>query len=317
MTGIDEKSMYSPIVTDFLNSIKHTPALYLDTYEAARAELLKIQSFQSFMDDVLRNDYDILLKTGEKIHVRIVRNKGFKGLLPVAFYVHGGGFVMGDAMCYDTMLYKLAKEIPAAFVFVEYSLAPNVKYPKPLNELFSVFIHLLKNYRRFQLNPKKVFMIGDGVGGNLASVLTYYAISKGYHIDSQFLFYPVTNGLMNFNSHTNFQNAAWIDEKTASWFWDAYEPDINNRKNPFVSPYFLDEAELKKMPFTFILTVQNDFFRDDGILYAEKLRRAGVDVLNLTMTGVIHDFLLLHPLVNAIETKMGYQVIVDVMKTRV
>lgn len=317
MTKVDEKNAYSPIVTDFLNSIKYNPPLYEDTYEAARAELLKIQSYQSFLEDVQRNDYDILLKTGEKIHVRIVRNKNLKGLLPMAFYVHGGGFVRGDAMSYDTLLYRLAKEVPAAFVFVEYSLAPDVKYPKPLNELFSVFIHLVKNYQRFLLNPKKIMMMGDGVGGNLASVLTYYAINKGYKIDSAFLFYPVTNGLMNFPSHELYQEAKWVDLKTALWFWDAYEPDINNRKNPFVSPYFLSETELKKMPFTFVLTVQNDIFRDDGLLYAEKLRGAGVDVLSLTMNGVIHDFLLLHPLMQAIETKMGYQIIIDALKTRI
>ncbi len=317
MTKIDEKYKYGPIVTDFLNSIKYNPALYLDTYEAARADLLKIQSFQSFLDDVQRNDYDILLKTGEKIHVRIIRNKDLKGLLPIVFYVHGGGFVRGDAMCYDTFLYKMAKLVPAAFVFVEYSLAPDVKYPKPLNELFSVFIHLIKNYQRFQLNPKKIIMAGDGVGGNLASVLTYYAINKGYHIDSEMLLYPVTNGMMNFESHELYQDAPWVDFKTACWFWDTYEPDINNRKNPFVSPYFFSEMDLKKMPFTFILTIQNDIFRDDGLLYAEKLRRAGVDVLSLTMNGVIHDFLTLHPLSKAIETKMGCCLISDILGTRI
>ena len=58
MTKVDEKNAYSPIVTDFLNSIKYNPPLYEDTYEAARAELLKIQSYQSFLEDVQRNDYE-------------------------------------------------------------------------------------------------------------------------------------------------------------------------------------------------------------------------------------------------------------------
>ncbi len=317
MTANDEKYIYSPVVRDFLNEIKNDPPLSSDTFESSRARVLKIQSFQSFKEDVQRNDYDILLKTGEKVHVRVVRNKTLKGLLPVAFFVHGGSFVWGDAMCYDSFLYRLAKNVPAAFVFVEYSLAPNVRYPKPLNELFSVFIHLLKNYRNFQLNPKKIIMMGDGVGANLATVLTYYAINKGYQIDSEMLFYPVLNGVMNFDSYTTNQNAFWIDSQTANWFWDAYEPDINNRKNPYVSPYYITKEELKKMPFSFILTVQNDIFADDGFLYAQKLRGAGVDVLHMTISGVVHDFLMLQPLSNAPETKMSFDLISSILNERI
>ena len=312
-----ENIIYNPIVSDFLASIKNELNLSADTYESARARLLKIQTFQCFEDDVQRNDYDIVLKTGERVHVRVVRNKNLKGPLPTVFYVHGGGFVMGDAMSYDTLLCQLAKKIPASFVFAEYSLAPDVRYPKPLNELFSVFIHLIKNYQKFSLNPKKIMMMGDGVGANFATVLTYYAITKGYHIDSQMLFYPVINGMMNSASYNEFKNSLWIDSQTATWFWDSYEPDINNRKNPFVSPYYIEEKELKTMPFTFLLTVKNDIFRDDGWEYAKNLRRAGVEVADVTFNGTIHDFLMLHPLSRDIETKLAYQLIADVATSRI
>ncbi len=301
----------------FLDSIKKNPPIYIDTYEAARATLSKLQSNQLFLEDVDRHDYDIPLKNETEIHVRIVRDKNQNYPLPMVFYIHGGGFVMGNAMIYDTLLRNLAKTVPACFVFAEYSLAPYCKYPTPLNELFEVFEYMFANAEKFNISPSHVIFAGDSVGGNMATVLTYLAQKKGYPVEAQFLFYPVTNALMDTSSYQEFNNGPWLTKEAMEWFIFAYEPDINKRKNPYVSPFFLPDEEVKNMPFTFILTAENDVLRDEGEAYAKKLLNQGVDVFSIRINGTIHDFLMLEPLSHSFTTRMSYKLITDTLKSKI
>ena len=301
----------------FLDSIKHNQPIYIDTYESARATLANLQSRQLFLDDVERQDYDISIKNETEIHIRIVRNKDFDYPLPMVFYIHGGGFVMGNAMIYDTLLRNLAKNVPAAFVLAEYSLAPYCRYPTPLNELLDVFKYIFKNASQFNITPSHVIFLGDGVGGAMTTVLTYLLQKEGFPIEGQFLFYPQTNALMNTQSYLEFSDGYWLTKNAMEWFIEAYEPDINKRKTPFISPLFFPEKEIKNMPFTFILTAENDILRDEGEAYAKKLLNQGVDVFSIRINGTIHDFLMLEALSHSFTTRMSFKLISSVLKSKI
>ena len=80
---------------------------------------------------------------GTQIAVKIHRPKGMKGKLPIVFYIHGGGWVLGDDTTHDRLVRELAAGIPAAVVFPVYTPSPEAAFPQPTEELFFVLKHIV------------------------------------------------------------------------------------------------------------------------------------------------------------------------------
>lgn len=296
-------------VRDFIKSIQYTRPFHEDTFEAARATISEMQSDQTFKDDVERNDYDIPLNKEGYIPVRIVRRVEQTENLPIIFYIHGGGWILGDAMVFDRLLRKIAKGSYSAVVFPEYTHAPHAKYPSQLEELWAVLNHLLKNYETYKLDPNKLIIAGDGTGANMAAVLINYAKKQGIHVDYQLLFYPSLDANLNLDSYREFANGPWLSRQTMQWFWDNYLPDMNMRNQEMVSPLLIPDEELKGLPETLIITAENDVTREDGETYARKLADAGVDAVSIRFNGTIHDFLMLEPLAHTTPTRAAFRLI--------
>ncbi len=299
------------IVCDKLSTL---PSVHEDTYEAARAGLARMQAAQSFKDDVERSDYDIPLPDGTTVHARLVRKVDITTPLPIIFYIHGGGWVMGDAMAYDRVIRKIAAHVPALVVFVEYALAPLGKYPKPVKELWGALDHILNNPSIYNADTEHVILMGDSAGGNMAAVLAYYAKQQGVNIDFQLLLYPVTNGDMDTPSFETFAQGPWLTRLGMEWFWNAYAPDPNIRRQPMVSPLLMPIEELRGLPPTLIITAENDVLRDEGEAYAARLSEAGVETTCVRINGTIHDFIMLAPLAHTFPTKTAFRLIISTLR---
>ncbi len=65
--------------------------------------------------------------TGE-VKVRIVKPLGTTGTLPAILYIHGAGWVFGDALTHDLLVRELAIGTGAAVVFPEYSRSPEAYF---------------------------------------------------------------------------------------------------------------------------------------------------------------------------------------------
>jgi len=68
------------------------------------------------------------------VRVRIVRPAGVEGALPVILYMHGGGWVLGNAGTHDRLVRELACGAGAALVFVEYDRSPEARYPVAIEQ---------------------------------------------------------------------------------------------------------------------------------------------------------------------------------------
>ncbi|MBE6455262.1 MAG: alpha/beta hydrolase [Alphaproteobacteria bacterium] len=296
-------------VKEFVEEVKYNRSFPEDTYEAARAVLSKIQAGQSFKDDVSRNDYDVPVNGKRFVPVRIVRRTELEDALPVIFYVHGGGWVLGDAMVYDRLLRKLAKGSYGAVVFVDYTHAPEVRFPTQLEELWAVLTHMLNNPGMYRINPYKLVMAGDGTGAAMAAVLAGYAQKEGINVDYQLLLYPSLDANLTMDSYRLFEFGPWMTQNTMQWFWETYLPDIGMRNQNMVSPLMIPSENLKILPETLIITAENDVTRDDGETFARKLVEAGVDAVSVRVNGTIHDFLMLEPLAHTTPTRLAFRLI--------
>ena len=111
--------------------------LYELTPKQARQVLTSVQSFPVTAPDTAVETLYVDVN-GTEIPVKIHRPKGIEDTLPIVFYIHGGGWVLGDDTTHDRLVRELAAGIPAAVVFPVYTPSPEAAFPHPTNELFAV-----------------------------------------------------------------------------------------------------------------------------------------------------------------------------------
>lgn len=232
------------------------------------------------------------------LNIRFVRPKNSKGKLPVIFYIHGGGFVLGNAHTHDKLIRELSNRTNSVVIFPEYSLSPEAIFPTAMEQCFDILQHLDNWSEKYQLDLSRLVVAGDSAGATLATVMCLLNKERmGQHsIDRQLLFYPTTEAKFNTTSYDEFADHYYLTKDAVKWFWDQYTPDEKIRTVPAVTPLNATTTELKDLPAALIINGQADVLREDGILYAEKLREADVPVSQVTFQGTIHDFVMLNAL---------------------
>ena len=101
---------------------------------------------------------------------------------------------------------------------------------------------------------------------------------------------------MDTRSYEQFAEGYLLTAKMMAWFWDAYEPDVERRLEPFASPLRAGEEQLAGLPPAFLMVGEADVLRDEGEAYAARLRAARVAVTTVRYDGITHDFMMLNPL---------------------
>ena len=271
--------------------------LYKLTPTQAREFLQNLQkeSYKEIPADV--KDITIFTDIAGDVNLRVVRPKGNEEKLPAILYIHGGGWVIGNKNCFDMLIRKIAIHTNSVVFFPEYSLSPEEKFPKALEQIYAVSQYIYEEHEEFNIDKNRIAIAGDSVGGNMATATAIKIKNDGgANLLFQCLFYPVTNADMDTHSYDQFRDGPWLTKKAMEWFFDAYVPDKTIRDDIYISPLQADESELAGLPPTLIITAENDVLRDESEAYARKLDSANVDVLNVRINGTIHDFLMLNAL---------------------
>lgn len=229
-----------------------------------------------------------------KVSITIVRPKGATEQLPAIVYFHGGGWVLADKETHDRLVRELANGAHAAVVFVNFTPAPEAKYPTQIEEAYAATKYIAENGRKFNINPSQLVVAGDSVGGNMAIAVTLMAKERsGPEITYQVLFYPVTDANFDNGSYREFATNHFLTREAMKWFWNNYA-DETARQEYTATPLNASLSQLKGLPPALIFTAEHDVLRDEGEAYAHKLSQAGVPVRAMRMMGTIHDFVLLN-----------------------
>jgi acetyl esterase/lipase len=249
--------------------------------------------------------------TGQ-VKARIVRPAGSTGDLPVVIYIHGAGWVFGNAHTHDRLVRELATGADAAVVFPEYDLSPEHRYPVAIEQNWTVAQWIVAEGASKGLDASRIAVAGDSVGGNMSAALTLMAKQRGgLELRQQVLFYPVTDASFDTGSYHQFAEGYFLRRDGMQWFWDQYTTDEGQRAEITASPLRASLEELAGLPPALIITAEADVLRDEGEAYANKLRSAGVPVTAVRYLGIIHDFVMLnalretHAAASAIELATG------------
>lgn len=231
------------------------------------------------------------------VRARVVRPVGAGESLPVVLYLHGAGWVFGNAHTHDRLVRELAVGARAAVVFPEYDLSPEARYPTAIEQNYAVARWAVTYGATRGLDATRIAVAGDSVGGNMAAALTLMAKERGdVPLVRQVLFYPVTDAGFDTPSYHQFATGYFLRRDAMRWFWDQYTTDEKQRAEVTASPLRATTEQLTGLPPALVITAEADVLRDEGEAYADKLRQAGVPVSVIRHQGVIHDFVMLNAL---------------------
>jgi acetyl esterase/lipase len=229
--------------------------------------------------------------------VRIIKPQGATGTLPVIVYMHGGGWILGNAGTHDRLVREIAVGARAALAFVEYPNSPEAHYPTAIEQGYATAQWITRNGASKGLDASRMAVAGESVGGNMTAALALMAKERGdVTFVQQSMYYPVTDAAMNTASYQQFATGYYLTRKAMEWFWDAYTTDPAQRAEITASPNQASMEQVTGLPPTYLCVDEADVLRDEGEAYAAKLRSAGVPVTTVRYDGTIHDFMLLNAL---------------------
>jgi acetyl esterase len=286
-----------PAAQTFADATATPPFLFELPPDEGRAAVDEVQSGEITEPAVDDDWITVTSRSHGAVPTRIVRPAGASGPLPVVIYIHGAGWVFGDAATHDRLVRELAVGARAAVVFPEYDRSPEARYPTALEQSYAVARWVVDEGTGHDLDPARIVVAGDSVGGNMATALALLAKERGeVTLTGQLLFYPVTDAAFDTGSYAQFATGYFLQREGMRWFWDQYTADENQRAEITASPLRASTEQLAGLPETLVITAEADVLRDEGEAYAAKLRAAGVAVTATRYLGVIHDFVMLNAL---------------------
>lgn len=304
-------------VRAFLKTLNAAPGKPIEQLSPAAARQVLTDAQESVKVDysAIEESETVIEQDGEHVKVHITKPLNARPGAPVFLFIHGGGWVLGDYPTHRRLVRDLVVQSGAVAVFPDYTPAPEAQYPVAIKQIYAALKWAA------DLSGNNVAIVGNSVGGNMATAVALMAKAKGGpSIKLQVLLWPVTDANFDTGSYKEMGEGRFLSRNMMIWFWENYLPDKAKRSEIYASPLQANLEELNGLPPTLIQTAENDVLRDEGEAYARKLNDAGVKVTLTRYSGLIHDYGLLNPLAEVpavkIALKQAAVVIKDALKEK-
>ena len=218
-----------PAAQELADATSRPPFLFDLGPAAARKVLEDLQSGPVEKPEVDEEWVTVPAPVGD-VRVRLVKPKDAAGPLPAVVYMHGGGWILGNAMTHDRLVRELAVGSGAAIAFVEYPNSPEARYPVAIEQGYATAQWVAREGASKGLDGSRLAVAGESVGGDMTAALCLMARERG---DVRFthasMYYPVTDAAMDTGSYDEFATGYYLSRESMEWFWDAYAPDHDAR----------------------------------------------------------------------------------------
>ncbi|MEW9528139.1 alpha/beta hydrolase [Microbispora sp. NPDC049125] len=221
------------------------------------------------------------------VPVRVYRPEPGDHPLPVLVYLHGGGWVFGSVERSDLLARDLARRTGAVVVSADYRLAPEHLFPAAADDAFAVVGDVHARPAFYGGDARRVAVIGDSAGGNVAAVAARLARDAGLPLVHQALVCPITDVAMDTPSYRAYGKGFGLSAAEMAWFARQYAGEADPR-DPRLAPLRL--ADKSGLPPATVITAECDVLCDEGAAYATSLAEAGVAVEYRCYEGALHGF---------------------------
>lgn len=210
--------------------------------------------------------------------------------LPALIYIHGGGWTLFSLDTHDRLMREYAQRTGCAVIGVDYSLAPEYRFPHALNEVVGLCRWVEASGARHSIDPDRAAIGGDSAGANLAlaAALKLRDEGKPSLLRGLLLNYGVYDGSPS-SSYRRYDGPQYmLTAEEMDAFWQTYLGDEDFSQNPYARPIIADPAGL---PPAFFCVAQCDILLDENCAMAERLKAAGVPTEVRVYAGATHSFL--------------------------
>ena len=251
---------------------------------------------------------------GQKIECFLFSPKSLNENVPCLIYIHGGGFVLPAAGYHYKNAIRYAKDVGCKVWFINYRLAPKHQFPVFFEDCYSATYYLYENADKLDVDVNNIGIGGDSAGSTLSVGVCMMAKDRKHPIKFvfQMLPYPFLDMRGVSESNKKYTDTPMWNSKLS----DRITPMTNvSKDNPSYVYYSPVEAEsFNGLPSAYIETAEFDCLHDDGILYAEKLRAAGINVTLNETKGTMHGFDIVQ---KAETTQKALEARISFMKERI
>jgi acetyl esterase len=208
---------------------------------------------------------------------------------PLLVYYHGGGWVIGDLDTHDNPCRFLAAHSGACVLSVDYRLAPEHPFPAAVEDSWAAYEWAVANAASLSVDPARIGVGGDSAGANLAAAVCLQARNEGAPPPAmQLMIYPVTQVGEDLPSRLRFKEGFLLTRRSMDFFEESYLQSEADWDDPRVS--LLRASDFSNLPPAYLAIAGFDPLRDEGELYAQRLREAGVRVALHCHPGLVHTF---------------------------
>ncbi len=227
-----------------------------------------------------------------EVRVLVYHPKNVSAAVPALLWIHGGGYVIGNADQADLQLKSIVSTIGCAAVSVDYRLAPETPHPGPVEDCYAALKWLHTNASDLGVDAARIAIGGDSAGGGLTASLALLTRDRGeVPLVLELLIYPMLDDRTVTSAEPHPYTGEYIWTPDANRFgWTALlgqEPG-----GPNVSPYAAAARaeKLEGLPPTYIGVGTLDLFLEEDMEYARRLIRAGVPTELHVYPGAFHGF---------------------------
>nr|WP_279591565.1 alpha/beta hydrolase [Paenibacillus sp. BK720] len=175
-----------------------------------------------------------------------------------------------------------------AIISVDYRLAPEHKFPVPVEEVVYAAQWVYEQAASLGLDSNRIAVAGEGVGDSLAAVVAQQAVSRGtFSIAAQILLCPLTDWARDYASKRAYGESYFLDSALLDYCAGHYLNSGEERMNPLASPLYGVAAGVAP---AIVVTAEYDPLRDEGERYSQLLIASGVAVTHMRYAGMIHLF---------------------------
>ncbi|TQC42934.1 alpha/beta hydrolase [Rhodococcus sp. WS4] len=282
-------------------AVSMIPSLDLADVNSARATLDSLVG--TALSDLSYDGVDVReisapgLAGAPDVTIRFFTPQNSHNPLPVLVWFHGGGFVLGTAISSDPFCVDVTRELGFAVANVEYRLAPETPYPGPIDDGYAALTYVHEHAEELQIDPTRIAVGGQSAGGGIAAGIVLRARDEGVvPVAFQFLEIPELDDRLATTSMKTFVDTPMWHRPNAILSWKYYLGDsYSGPDDECVSIYAAPAraTDLRRLPPTYLSTMELDPLRDEGIDYAVRLLGAGVSVELHSFPGTFHGSALL------------------------
>lgn len=226
---------------------------------------------------------------GLKLKVEIFEPSNVKEKLPCLIYLHGGAFGYKAAAYHKKLACIYAAKAKCRVYFPDYHLTPKYPYPAAYEDGLSLYRYILDHAEELRVKAEKIGVAGDSAGASVAALIcNRYEQENLSRPWIQMLVYPVTDVNMQTDSMKRFSDTPLWNAGNNKRMWQYYCRNLKGEDRYEASPA---QSSLPRIiPDTYVETAEYDCLHDEGVLYAERLREAGANVVINETKGTIHGY---------------------------